>query len=72
MNVSELRALCQRAILHSRGGNKGKLFCVLPVKSYRSAVTALIIVKLGARLAVTGRTEVPSASIRRSTTVPIK
>ena len=32
MNVSELRTLCQKAISHSRDGDKGKIFGVHDVK----------------------------------------
>ena len=49
MNVSELRALCQKVILHSRGGDKGKLFRVHVVKYYGSEARATLIFKPGAR-----------------------
>ena len=49
MNVSELRAICQEAILYSRGGDKGKIFRVHLVKSYRIEVTAALVFMLGAR-----------------------
>jgi len=49
VNVSEFRALCQKVILHSRGGDKDKIFHVSPMKSYRSDATAPLIFKLGAR-----------------------
>ena len=49
MNVSELKAPCQKVILLSRGGDNGKIFRVLPVKSYWSEVAALLIFKQGAR-----------------------
>ena len=49
MNVSEFRALSQKVILHSRGGDKDKIFRVNAVKFYRSDATALLIFKLGAR-----------------------
>jgi len=49
VNVSELRALCQKVILHSRDGEKSKIFRVHAVKFYRSEVTATLIFKLGAR-----------------------
>ena len=49
MNVSELTALCQKVILHSRDVDKCKTFRVHAVKSYRSEVTATLIFKLGAR-----------------------
>ena len=47
MNVPELRAICQKVILHSRGGEKGKIFRVHAVKSYNIEVTAALIFKLG-------------------------
>jgi hypothetical protein len=49
VNVSELRALCQKVMLHSPGGDKGKLFRVHVVKYYVSEATATLISKLGAR-----------------------
>jgi hypothetical protein len=49
VNVSELRALCQKVILHSLGCDKGKLFRVHVVKHYRSEATATSTFKLGAR-----------------------
>jgi hypothetical protein len=49
VNVSELRALCQKVILHPRGGDKDKIFRVHVVKSYRSEVTTTLTFKLGVR-----------------------
>ena len=49
VNGSELRALCQKVILHSRDGEKGKIFRVHDVKSYKSEITATLISKVCAR-----------------------
>jgi hypothetical protein len=43
VNVSELRALYQKVILQSPGGDKGKLFLVHVVKCYGSETTATLI-----------------------------
>ena len=48
-NVSELRTICRKVDLHSRGGDKDKIFRVRAVKSYRSEVTATLVFKLGGR-----------------------
>jgi len=42
-------ALYQKVILHSRVGDKSKIFRILPVKSYRGEVRALLSIKLCAR-----------------------
>ena len=42
-------ALYQKVILHSRGGDKGKIFRILPVKSYRCEIRALLSIKLCTR-----------------------
>jgi hypothetical protein len=47
--MPQLRALCQKVILYSRGGEESKIFRVGAVKSYKSEVRVTLIFKQAAR-----------------------